>query len=316
MTRTFNNYTQVGGNITIIYSDGTTKLVTPEHGRYLSVKDALQDGLYEEAATLADEERAFQEHYDGTSVQIINGQVYLAGKVVENSGTEYLLQQYEAGFTHNPGLAAFITKLEDNPSYRVREQLFKFLIAGGNALTEDGDFLAYKKVRDDYRDIYTGTMDNTPGNVVQMDRAQVDDEPDRTCSAGLHVCSRAYLEHYGSQWSSRVVSVKVNPADVVAIPSDYNDTKMRVSRYEVLADITQEYKSDPLRQEMPVEEQKGRDTDYVLFDLDEAVFDADINEGSVGRVVSIDSRSRELVVRFDVGDVTYTFDQAWQQLSF
>jgi hypothetical protein len=34
---------------------------------------------------------------------------------------------------------------------------------------------------------------------------------------------------------------KVNPADVVAIPNDYNNTKMRVWTYEVVGEVTSYY---------------------------------------------------------------------------
>jgi hypothetical protein len=63
----------------------------------------------------------------------------------------------------------------------------------------------------------------------------VDEDPDRTCSHGLHVCSFDYLPHF-SHANGHVVVCKVNPADVVAIPRDYNNTKMRVCRYEVVGE--------------------------------------------------------------------------------
>jgi hypothetical protein len=40
--------------------------------------------------------------------------------------------------------------------------------------------------------------------------------------------------------------VKVNPADVVAVPTDYNGTKMRVCRFEVLEECKQEAVKKPL----------------------------------------------------------------------
>ncbi|EFW4639850.1 helix-turn-helix domain-containing protein, partial [Shigella flexneri] len=35
---------------------------------------------------------------------------------------------------------------------------------------------------------------------------------------------------------------KVHPRDVVSIPIDYNDAKMRTCQYEVVEDVTEQFK--------------------------------------------------------------------------
>jgi hypothetical protein len=72
---------------------------------------------------------------------------------------------------------------------------------------------------------------------VTMDRSKVDDDPQHTCSSGLHVCADEYLKGYATGSDNRTLVVEVNPADVVAVPYDYNFSKMRVCRYKVLAQI-------------------------------------------------------------------------------
>jgi hypothetical protein len=124
--------------------------------------------------------------------------------------------------------------LLENPSKRSVDELYGFLEKNNLPITPDGHFLAYKKVRNDYKDVYSGTMDNSPGQVVTMPRNKVDDDKDRTCSVGLHFCSEGYLNHFGGE---RVVIVKVNPRDVVSIPSDYNNTKGRACQYEVIGEV-------------------------------------------------------------------------------
>ena len=72
-----------------------------------------------------------------------------------------------------------------------------------------------------------------------MNRADVDDDSQNTCSRGLHACASSYLGNfYSNSPDARVVVVKVDPKDVVSVPYDYNFSKMRVCRYEVLADVT------------------------------------------------------------------------------
>lgn len=133
--------------------------------------------------------------------------------------------------------AKFISNLYKNPSYRSVKQMYGFLEANNLPITQNGTFLAYKKVRGDYFDIHSGTFDNSVGKVVEMPRNQVEDNPEITCSHGLHVCSYGYLEHYSSASDDRIVICEVNPADVVSIPTDYNNAKMRVCKYTVVDEV-------------------------------------------------------------------------------
>jgi hypothetical protein len=149
--------------------------------------------------------------------------------------TNRLIEMYHDGFPIEP-LIAFMENLMSNPSKRAVEELYGFLEKGNLPLTPDGYFLAYKKVRQDFRDCHTGTMDNSVGQVVEMERNAVDDDQNRTCSAGLHFCSKEYLPHFGGH-DSRTVILKINPRDVVSIPTDYNNAKGRACRYEVIGEL-------------------------------------------------------------------------------
>jgi len=134
------------------------------------------------------------------------------------------------------GLVSFAERLTKNPSYRAVNELYNFLEAACIDIDENGYVIAFKKVRGDYTDIYSGKFDNSPGRVCEVPRNMVDEDSNRTCSYGLHVCSSSYLPYFGSCSGNRVVKVKVDPADFVAVPGDYNDAKARVSKYEVLSD--------------------------------------------------------------------------------
>lgn len=140
-------------------------------------------------------------------------------------------------------LENFFERLLRNPSYRAIEDLYTFLEYGKMPITPDGYFLAYKAVRANFRDIHSGKFDNSIGKTVEMPRNGVDEDPTSTCSAGLHVCSYSYLPHF-SHANGHIVIVKIDPADVVAIPTDYNNTKMRVSKYEVVGEATDWYKNN------------------------------------------------------------------------
>lgn len=135
-------------------------------------------------------------------------------------------------------ISNFATRLAKNPSNRAVTQLYDFVEKVGIQITRDGMVECYKKVRSDFKDIYTGTIDNSIGSVVSVSRNMVDEDYTRTCSYGLHVCSKDYLPHYGSSEGDVILKVLVDPADFVAIPPDYNNAKARVCEYKVISIAT------------------------------------------------------------------------------
>jgi len=134
-------------------------------------------------------------------------------------------------------LLKFAERVKDNPSFNSRKMLYKFLEHNGHPITKTGTFLAYKKVTHDFKDLHTKSFDNSIGNVVEMDRNLVDDNPNNTCSSGLHVASFGYAKDFGN---GKLLLVEVAPEDVVSVPVDYKGTKMRTSRYTVLSEVNEE----------------------------------------------------------------------------
>jgi hypothetical protein len=128
----------------------------------------------------------------------------------------------------------FVENMLQNPSKRAVDELFDFIEACDLPITEDGCFLAYKKVRGDYMDCRSGSIRNAVGDTPSMERNMVDEDSSRTCSYGLHACSYEYLKHFGG---ARCMVVKINPKDCVSFPKDYNNSKLRCSGYEVVGEI-------------------------------------------------------------------------------
>lgn len=157
-------------------------------------------------------------------------------EVLHSSLVTRILQMVDEGFDVNP-MIKFLENLLQNPSNRAIQELYNFLEVCNLPITDDGRFIAYKRIRYDYLDVYSGTIDNSVGQVITMDRRNVDDNCNRTCSYGLHVCSLGYLNNYSGE---RLMVVLVNPRDVVSIPIDYKNSKMRVCRYTVHSEISLE----------------------------------------------------------------------------
>ena len=134
-------------------------------------------------------------------------------------------------------LVLFWKKLRKNPSKDSQEMLYGFLEANHHTLTEDGNFIAYKKVDrvdDKLVDNYTRKMDNSIGKIVSMPREEVVEDKNQTCSRGLHVAAWDYAQSYSG---NVLVEVMVDPTDVVSVPIDHNNQKMRVCRYKVVCEV-------------------------------------------------------------------------------
>ena len=165
--------------------------------------------------------------------KIDNGIAYYQDQPLANCLSKRIVDMMDDGFNIQP-MVAFVTNLMSNPSNRAIEEAYSFLEVCNLPITEDGCFIAYKRIRNNWMDVYTGTIDIRVGNVVSMPRNQVDDVSERTCSHGLHVCSIGYLTHYTGE---RLIAVKVNPRDIVSIPKDYENSKMRVCEYTVVQEL-------------------------------------------------------------------------------
>lgn len=228
------------GVVTIIF-DGQAYTIQSDHKNYDGIKDALNEGDYTEAVNLIDISSKIDISLKSVQfvrgmIKIVGGVLYYGDHAVDNSMADRILKMQEEGFDVNP-ILAFLDNLMKNPSYRAVQETYGFLEASSLPLTEDGCFLAYKRVRDDYMDWYSNSIDNSVGQIVTMPRNMVDEDKNRACSSGLHFCSLGYLSSFHA-YEGKIVILKIDPQDVVSIPIDYNNSKGRCCRYEVIAEYT------------------------------------------------------------------------------
>ena len=223
-----------GSNIVVVIGN-KSHTVSKTHLTYNKVLDAIKAQDWDTVKDII-EPRKVVLNYGQGNVSIKGETLYWKGKELHNSMSTRMIQMLTDGFPIEP-MVNFMENLYKNPSKRSVDELYGFLEKSQLPITPDGCFLAYKKVRANYMDCHTGTMDNSVGKTVEMERNEVDDNKDRTCSSGLHFCSLGYLNHFGGE---RIMIVKINPADVVSIPSDYNDTKGRACKYEVIGELNAE----------------------------------------------------------------------------
>lgn len=219
-------------------------------------------------------------------VSVKNGKVYFDGDVINNAVTEQILKFLEADEDFMP-LVNFLDKVSTNPEPHSREQLYNWVAARPSiTITDDGDLVAYKGLFSEedekgtlYRSSHSGTaivngelfenqqIPQRIGDTVEMPRSSVEHNPYQGCSTGLHAGTFDYSRSYGDSH----VKVAINPRDVVSVPTEHNEAKIRVCRYVVI-DIATEEVSAPLlvvndvtRSQVVIQDDWNTDEDDELY---------------------------------------------------
>lgn len=276
MNNTNNAVTITGqGKITACIN-GSIYTIDNTHPNYAKALESVKAQDWNAFLDHVDITRKVKDFVLNSDVQIVDGIIVYKGEPVHNLLTKRVISFMQQDLPFKP-LLNFLYNLMENPSYRAVNELYDFLEAGELPITEDGYFLAFKNVRADYKDIHSGSFDNSIGKVCEMPRYKVDEDKDRTCSSGLHFCSIAYLPHFSDSNGGHTMIVKINPKDVVSIPADYNNTKGRCSRYEVIGEYTENWREKIGRGE------NGFDSD--LYSSDGGEYedeDEDYSDGDYG----------------------------------
>lgn len=213
---------QIIGNTMIINYAGKTTTLMKSDLRFNQIVEKMRAEDYEAIPAILGRN-------DIPEFEYKNRAYYFQGEPLPDSLAKKIMEFREENLPYT-FLTNFFRKLKQNPNPRSIEMLYQFLEHNGHPITKDGNFIAYRYVTADFKDCHTGTMDNRVGCVVSMPRDDVDSDPERTCSRGLHVASWEYVKGEGT-----IVEVSVDPRDVVCVPNDYNGTKMRVCRFVVEA---------------------------------------------------------------------------------
>lgn len=231
-------------NISIYMNGVLYPPIHKSHTNFEKIKTAIKDKNWSVIPDLIDVAKTVKKYLSKqSSVRLEDGVLFYKDKPLNNHITKRVLALLDEGFDFKP-LLNFIENLHQNPSFRAVNELYSFLEHFALPITEDGHFLAYKAVRNNYFDIYSGKFDNSVGKRPSVDRNTVDENKDNHCSHGLHVGAITYVTQYGAfgsgiqQGGNRLMIVKVNPADAVSVPGDHNCTKLRVCAYEVIGEIT------------------------------------------------------------------------------
>ena len=199
---------------------------------YHALRDALNANDKEQVFQLLDEKQVLNNVTNGR-VTVTGDTVLLDGKELHSAEAKKLVDLVSEGATNIDRWFRFIEKLHANPSYHCRTQAYNFITHQGMCMTESGNLIGYKGVRDDYKDKYSGKFSNHIGAELSMRRSDVDDNPNNGCSSGFHVGSHEYADNWAGS-DGRLMIVEYSPADIVSVPDESGYGKLRVSRYKVI----------------------------------------------------------------------------------
>jgi hypothetical protein len=238
-------------NVVVNY-DGETHIVKRSDVLADRLIKAVKENKLDEIPTLVSTAKRIASFSNG-NFAVKNGRVEINGVVAPEVLGNKIIKFSNEGLPFKP-LLKFAENLQSNPSFRAVNELFSFLEKNDHPITESGNFIAYKRVRGDFKDIHSGTMDNSVGKTLEIPRNQVDEDATRTCSYGLHVANWDYAHTQFASSDSQtdvMLEVEVNPRDVVAVPVDYSNSKMRVCKYVVLGIVTTPFEpSESLRRDV------------------------------------------------------------------
>lgn len=164
------------------------------------------------------------------------GQIYIDNELLPKCIADRLHNYSELDVVERvKAIILFWKNCKLNPDDTARTDLFAFLSHNSMPITSDGCFIGYKYVTrlgDKLVDAYTQRFDYSIGQKPKMRREDCDSDRYNPCSRGLHVGALSYVNNHKTE--NVIISVKVNPKDVVAIPIDYNQTKLRCCEFESL----------------------------------------------------------------------------------
>ena len=236
-----------------IVLEGELLVATNQHPNYEKIVDAALNDQTKGLADLFDISRAVSRQFgllaDSERVSVSGGVIYVDGDPVSNALADQILRFLDEDLDFAP-LVAFYDRLLTNPNPESVEQLYRWLNAHAFTIDAEGYIIGYKGLNKDNHSInaghaivngeeFNGRIPNEEGSVIEMPRSEVAFDPNVACHTGLHVGTWRYASDFGS----KVVLVQVDPRDVVSVPTDSWDQKLRCCRYVVLGEATSELAS-------------------------------------------------------------------------
>lgn len=221
-------------NISVTLADGKQLVMSRDHEDFKAVAGLFADGDVQAMVDMMNIEKKVREWSFGEGdICVIEGKLYHYGmEVPQTKLARRIINDCEAG--QDPvKFVNFFRKLMTNPSFMAVKHTYDFIEHNDLEILEDGNIRAWKKVTNQGR--AARNVPNFKGMTIMMPRNQVEDDPAKTCSVGLHIAAKHYFGHQFQ--GGLLIEVSVSPGDIVSVPTDYKNSKCRACRYEILTGL-------------------------------------------------------------------------------
>ena len=232
--------------LTVFTTEGNIVTIDGDHPNYRDAWEAVRNdneaAFIKQADVLAGIKEAFEAVTERVTVK--GNSLFLDSEQIDGRLAETIIDFRRKGENYLP-LVRFIERLGANPSMRSRDQLYTWLAERDFTITPSGKFIAYKGVSNAGNGKFTshfagrasvngveqnGQIVQGIGDVVTMPRPKVNDNADIGCSQGLHAGTWDYASTFGNGYT---LTVEIDPANVVSVPSDSAFQKLRVCEYRI-----------------------------------------------------------------------------------
>lgn len=258
-------------NITVVV-DGEMYVADNNHPLFDEIVAAAVAGD-ETVVDLFDTSHRAAERFENLSdrVTVSDSRVWVDQTEVEDAYADQIIRFLDEGVEDFMPLVHFLEKVYSNTSEGIRENLSRWLKAEAFTILPNGNILGYRGLNSDYTSKHAGPaivngvrvnghVDNSVGNVCEIDTHLVENNPTIGCASGLHVGTHSYATSWAG--SGVVVAVEVDPRHVRSVPYECDSNKMRVSKYKVLDTIV-------------AKDAASVSNDYDVDDYDEYDYDED-----------------------------------------
>lgn len=236
-------------NITVVI-DGEIYVADDVHPNFDKIVEAAISGATDsEVLALIDASVSVGVKFAELSDRVVvrDSRVYVDQTEVEDVYTDQVVRFLEEDVEDWKPLVLFLEKVYSNVDADIRENLSRWLNAEAFTILPNGNILGYRGLRADYTSVHAGPgivngvavhghLDNSVGNVCEIDVDLVEKDARRGCASGLHVGTYAYASDWGR--NGVVVKVEVDPRHIRSVPYECDSAKMRVSKYRVLDTVT------------------------------------------------------------------------------
>ena len=199
--------------LTVVFPDGPM-MIHRSSPDYPAAMQALQASDMEALRASMDRRHALSKFSEGCLSINDSGEIIFENHPIGN----HLSKIIKSGTPKDSWsvIKRFLLNVLENPNQRARLEIDSILSECSLPITEDGCILAFKLVDNEYVDPQIKTHICKPGRTLTLPRDTLHRGSKEATSRGFSAGGKSYLDA-NSYFCGKVVTIKINPADIVGV---------------------------------------------------------------------------------------------------